>query len=120
MVTFPPMETAFFVCSLELDFHAGVEAGSVVFALHGARTDALVVAQRLVQQIDGFGIDSRFERFAEGAADVQIQAVQLVVVAVVERTCTPSADPGRGEDVTQTRVEACFFKKEGSVRGVFR
>ena len=97
---FPSEETAFFVCSLELDFHAGVEAGSVVFALHGARTDALVVAQRLVQQIDGFGIDSRFERFAEGVADVQIQVVHLVVVAVVERTCTHFVDEGRGEVVT--------------------
>ena len=70
--------------TLKVDFKSCIDAYAIVFSLHGTVGSALIVTQGLVQQISRFGIEGRFELFAESVAGIYIQIVDFIVVAVVE------------------------------------
>ena len=70
------------VVLLEIDFEACIDFYTIVFDLHCALLFTLIVAERLVEQVVGFGKDCELILLAPCVAHVEVELVHLVIIAV--------------------------------------
>ena len=99
------------VLVLESYFHTGSKANAIVLALSGVFFSALVVAQRLVEQVGSFGVDSGLEFLAEGVTGVDVHIVDRIVVAIVELRAAHFVDERRCIVLAQADIEAPFIEE---------
>ena len=80
------------VMCLKINLHSGIHLYTVVFGLHGTVFRSLIVAERLVQQVIGFGIECSLYFLSERIACIGVHVVHFVVVTVVESAFTHFID----------------------------
>lgn len=108
------------VMCLKINLHSGIHLYTVVFGLHGTVFRSLVVAERLVQQVIGFGIECSLYFLSERIACVGVHVVHFVVVTVVESAFTHFIDKVGSEILAYADVQSGFLEIERSIGGVCR
>lgn len=105
---------------LEVHLETGIHLHAVVFHLHGTILFALIVAQRLVEQVVGIGIYCEAGLLAPSVAGIQVEIVHTVVVAVELTAGAHLVDEGRGEVVREADAHTRLLIEERGIGGVLR
>ena len=108
------------VMCLKINLYSGIHLYTVVFGLHGTVFRSLVVAERLVQQVIGFGIECSLYFLSERIACIGVHVVHFVVVTVVESAFTHFIDKVGSEIIAYADVQSGFLEIERSIGGVCR
>lgn len=100
------------MCPLQVDLNTCVDLHSVVLHLHGAVLLTLIVAQRLVEQVVGVGVDCKLLLLSPGVAGVEVEIVHVVVVAVESTAGAHLVDERRSEVVRQTEAQSTLLEEK--------
>ena len=88
--------------------------------MHGAVLLTLIVAQRLVEQVVGVGVDCKLLLLSPGVAGVEVEIVHVAVVAVESTAGAHLVDERRSEVVRQTEAQSTLLEEERGIGSMLR